>query len=339
MKPKNRDEKRHRRERTAARKRKERFEYREKYKDQNQREIGLRDYNRQLESGVRKNRILFIIILIWTLGLLVFSGLSVALWPEFVFLNLILWISSVASVVMLGRVFANLLNRCQFFISLAERPSVPSGVRIPPAFRTDRVERICVEDIFEEIDRDNVFTYCSAKRIEITNDPRSLNWLILFISFLFLLYFSLDANDSIWTPDSYMGLFLCLICLIFSVFLYVYSRKKVFIINREEKTITIPPLSSFGKSKVVPYQQAVVAFCSGVISIRSSGRNGTITPDYLSLTAKEDLPFGPSIGFRCDSGTQYRFALLICKYMNVPNLDDMPDIEGFEDVINRIKAK
>lgn len=100
--------------------------------------------------------------------------------------------------------------------------------------------------------------------------------------------------------------------------------------------ITIPPVSSFGKSKVVPWQQAVVAFGSGIIS--GSSRCGTIVKDYLSLTTKENLPYGPSLGFRCDWGTQYRFAKLICKYMNAEDVGNLPDIEGFEDVIARIKV-
>lgn len=66
---------------------------------------------------------------------------------------------------------------------------------------------------------------------------------------------------------------------------------------------------------------------------------GTAVKDYLSLAAEENLPYGPGLGFRCDSATQYRFAQLIWEYMNAENVDGRPDIRGFEDIVGRIKAK
>lgn len=109
-------------------------------------------------------------------------------------------------------------------------------------------------------------------------------------------------------------------------------------IDRETKTITLPPPTCFGKSRVILWQQAVVAYCPGFVN--SIGmRLGIIVRDYLSLTAKEKLPYGPGLGFRCDSATQYRFAQLICEYMNAKDVAGLPDITGFEDVIARIKAE
>ena len=139
--------------------------------------------------------------------------------------------------------------------------------------------------------------------------------------------------------ELFMMLLFSLTSLIITGFLYTYNKKNVFIIDREEKTISVPPLSRFGRNKVLPYQQVVVAFHPGTISFSRSRRDMIVTHDYISLTAKEDLPFGSKVGFRCDSYTQYRFALFICEYMNVPDLNDMPYIEGFEDIISKIKAK
>lgn len=87
----------------------------------------------------------------------------------------------------------------------------------------------------------------------------------------------------------------------------------------------------------MPWQQAVVAFCPGIVS--GGTRWGTTVKDNLSLTTKENLPYGPRLGFRCDANTQFRFARLICEYMNAEDLANLPDNEGFEDIVGRIKAK
>lgn len=80
-----------------------------------------------------------------------------------------------------------------------------------------------------------------------------------------------------------------------------------------------------------------MAFCPGIVS--GGTRWGTTVKDYLSLTAEENLPYRPSLGFRCDLATQYGFARLICEYMNAEDVAALPDIRGFEDIVGRIKAK
>lgn len=336
MSSKNNSEKRCRRGRTAARKRKERLEYREKYGAQNRQEEELTVHNRKLESGIKKAEIWSAITFMWAFCLLVFLILFVALWSESVFLNWLFTVLFIGFVFMEMLVFANFMNRCHFYISLAERPSVPLGMWIPVYF-VDWVRHRYLDDVFEKMNKEAVFTHCSAKQIVVTNDTNSGAWLVPGISFFVLLYFSLGNDRDFWTSDAYAGGLLCLVCFIAAVFLYVYNRKKVFKIDRESKTITIPPVSSLGRNKVVPWQKAVVAFCPGIVS--SGKRWGTIVKDYLSLTTKENLTYGPSLGFRCNADTQYRFARLICEYMNVEDVKDLPDIKGFEDIIDKIKAK
>lgn len=339
MKQNNKDEKRHRRQRTAARKRKERSEYREKYKIYDRQQDELRYYNNKLESGIKKYKILSCVSFLCIFVFSIIPIFSVTLLPEPVVLNKILLILFIVSVFMAFWFYMNYLNRCYFSVSLAEHPALPVGVCVPK-YVVDRESRICVEDIFEELNKKDVFTQCSAKRIVITNDSDS-SWIIVFILSFIPLYFSFDSSVSIWLSETFLLLLWAILCFVASVFLYVYGKKKTFIIDREEKTITIPPVSRFGKNKVLPYQQVVVAFRSGLINIREKGVSGQgmATGDYLSLTAKEDLPLGPSLGFRCNASTQYRFALFICEYMNVSDLNEMPDIEGFEDIINKIKAE
>lgn len=337
MSTKNKDEKRRRQQRTAARKRKERSEYREKYKEQNRRAEELSGRNRELESGMKKAEIWFGVTFVWTLGIFVFLVLFVGLWSESVFLNGLFSLLFIGSACMGMLVFARFMSRCHFYLSLGEFPAVPCGIRIPRYF-VDRVRHRYLDDVFEKMNQADVFTHCSAKQIVLTNNgSNSGAWLVPGAAFFVLLYFSLGSDGEFWTSDVYVSVLLCLICFIAAVFLYAYNRKKVFVIDRETGMITIPPVSCFSKSKVVPWQQAVVAFSPGIVS--GSSRWGTTVKDYLSLTTKEDLPYATSLGFRCDSLTQYRFAELIYKYMNVEDVNDLPDIKGFEDIVDRIKAK
>ena len=140
-------------------------------------------------------------------------------------------------------------------------------------------------------------------------------------------------ND--WKSDeAFMAMLIVLGLLSATVFPYLYLKKNIFIIDRENKMITIPSIYRFGKEKILPYDQVVVSFCSGVAP---TNRRGALVDDYISLTGKGDLPFGPSVGFRGDVSTKYRFAWFICEYMNVPDLEVMPEIEGFEDIISKIK--
>lgn len=337
MSPKNKDEKHRRQQRTAARKRKERSEYREKYKEQNRQKEELSGRNRELESGIKKAEIWFGVTFIWTLWMFVFLVLFVGLWSESVFLNGLFSLLFIGSAFMGMLVFARFMSRCHFYLSLAEFPAVPCGIRIPVYF-VDRARHRYLDDVFEEMNKAEVFTHCSAKQIVLTSkDSDSGAWLIPGISFFVLLFFSLGDDGDFWTSDAYAGVVLCFVCFIAAVFLYIYHRKKVFIIDRETRMIIIPPVSCLGKSKIVPWQQAVVAFCPGIIS--GNMRWGKIVKDYLALTTEKNLPYGPSLGFRCDSFTQYRFAKLICEYMSVEDVNDLPDIKGFEDIIDRIKAK
>lgn len=337
MNSKNNSEKRCRQKRIAARKRRERSAYREKYKEQNRQGEELSRHNWELESGIKKAEIWFFVTYMWTWGMFVFLVLFVGLWSESVFLNWLFSLLFIGFAFMVMQVFANFMSRCYFYISLGEFPSVPCGIRIPVYF-VDWVRHRYLDDVFEEMNKDDVFTHCSAKQIVLTNKgSNNGDWLLPGGAFFVLLYFSLGSDGDFWTSDMYAGVLLCLVCLIAAVFLYIYNRDKVFIIDRETKMITIPPVSGFGKSTIIPWQQVVVAFCLGIIS--RDTRRGKIVKDYLSLTTKENLPYGPSLGFRCDANTQYRFARLICEYMNVEDVDDISDIEGFEDIIDRIKAK
>ena len=335
MVPKNKDEKRRSRQRMKARKRQERAEFREKYKTWNQQEDELTDYNLKLESGVEKAKFLSFISILCTFAMFAFSVFSVALLNSSILLNSILLILYAVSVFITLLLHTNYMNRCQFFISLAERPSVPTRVCIPK-YMVDWDNRYTMEDTFENINKDDIFKHCSAKRVVITNNSGSLVWVVPFIMFLIFLYILFDMDNKL---ELFMTLLFSLTALIITGFLYAYNKKNVFIIDREKKTISVPSLSRFGRNKVLPYQQVVVAFHPGTISFSRSRGCMIVTHDYISLTAKEDLPFGSKVGFRCDSYTQYRFALFICEYMNVPDLNDMPYIEGFEDIISKIKAK
>lgn len=337
MASKNRDEKRRRQERTAARKRRERVAYREKYREQNCTEKESAEHNRRLQSGMKRMGILVFAAFVWNLLAFTFLLLFVGLWSESVLLNVVLTVAFFGSVFMGMLVAAHYMNRCYYYTGLGVRPVVPLGLRVPVYF-VDWSGRFWLDDVFEEMNKEEVFTRCSAKQIVMTNDPHSGEWMLPFFCSFFLLYFSWESAGDFWTPDAFAGLLLCPVLFIFAGFLYVYKRKKTFIIDREAKTITIPPVCCLGKSKVVPWQQVVVAYCPGFIS--NTGRKwGRVVQDYLSLTAKEDLPYGPSLGFRCDAPTQYRFARLICEYMQAEDIAELPDIEGFEDIIARIKTK
>lgn len=337
MNSKNNSEKRCRQKHIAARRRRERSVYREKYKEQNRQEEELTGNNLKLEAGIKRAGIWFGVTFIWAWVMFVFVVLFVGLWSESVFLNGLFSLLFIGSAFMAMWFFANFVNRCHFYISLAESPAVPCGIRIPVYF-VDRTRRRYLDDIFEELNKEEVFTQCNAKQMVLTNGSKNSGaWLLLLGASFFLLWVSWGNDGDFWESDAYAGVLLCLVFFMAAVFLYVYNRKKVFIIDREAKTITIPPVSGLGKSKVVPWQQAVVAFCPGLVS--SGSRWGTIVKDYLSLTTKDNLPYGPSLGFRCDSFTQYRFAKLIFEYMTVPDVDDIPDIQGFEDIIARVKAK
>lgn len=335
MKSKNNSEKRCRQKRIAARKRRERSAYREKYKEQDRRENELSEHNRKLESGIKKAGIWFVVIAMWAWVMFVFVLLFVSLWSESVFLNWLFSLLYIGSVFMAMWVYANFVNRCYFYVSLAERPVLPVGVRVPTYF-VDWDRRRYLDDVFEELNKEDVFTQCNAKQMVLTSESKNSGaWFLLVGASFFLLWVAWENNGHFWESDAYVGVLLCLVFFMAAVFFYVYNRKKVFKIDREAKTITIPPVSCLGKSKVVPWQQAVVAYCPGLIS---SGRRGTMVKDYLSLTTKDNLPYGPSLGFRCDSYTQYRFAKLICEYMTVSDVDDLSDIQGFEDIVAKIKA-
>lgn len=286
---------------------------------------------------MRRVGILVLISFVWNVGAFTFLVLFAGLWSESDLLNVVLTITFICSVFMSMRVVAKYMNRCHYYLTPGICPAVPLWVRIPVYF-VDWIRRRWVEDVFEGMNKEKVFTHCSAKRIVITNDPKSGEWMVAFFSALLLLYFSWESEENFWMSDMFSGRLICVVLFILAGFLYVYTRKKTFIIDREAKTITIPPLTCFGKSKAIPWKQAVVAYCPGFIGTAGI-KWGTIVHDYLSLTAQENLPYGPSLGFRSDAATQYRFARLIGEYMNAEDVTGLPDIEGFEDIVGRIKAE
>lgn len=188
------------------------------------------------------------------------------LWSESVFLNRLFSLLFFVSAFMGMLVFANFMSRCHFYLLLSEFPSVPCGIRIP-AYFIDRARHRYLEDAFENMNKEDIFTHCSAKQIVLTN--KGLNsgaWLIPGISFFVLLSVSFSRGGGFWTSDAYVEALLCLVCFLAAVFLYICNRKKVFIIDGETSTITIPQVSGLGKSKIVPWQQAVVAFCPVIVS-------------------------------------------------------------------------
>ena len=72
MKQNNKNEKRKRKLRIAARKRKERLEYREKYRTSSPLNDEWSDYNLKLESDKKKAKIWWLIALLFTFGLFLF---------------------------------------------------------------------------------------------------------------------------------------------------------------------------------------------------------------------------------------------------------------------------
>lgn len=337
----NKNEKRKRQLRIAARKRQERLEYREKYGAKERQYNEEKAFQQKLESDKKKAQIECVIVLILSMGLGTFFliyPIHVEVGLPFIVISLVL---CAGLIFVMPWMYGNYTNRCYFVTQLAEKPILPVGVAFPciPDYYYDistHKDELCR---FEQVKKE-VFTHCSAKRVVITSSDRgSLSWIVSTIVFFVMLYsFGQDiCND--WKSGETLILLSTILCFLSSaVFLYFYEKKNIFIIDRENKMITIPPVYRFGKEKIVPYDQVVVSFRSGTIPIPSRCRSRALgVHDYVSLTAKENLPFGPRVGFRCDVYTQFRFARFICEYMNVADLEDMPEIEGFEDIISKIK--
>lgn len=337
----NKNEKRKRQLRIAARKRQERLEYREKYGAKERQYNEEKAFQQKLESDKKKAQIECVIVLILSMGLGTFFliyPIHVEVGLPFIVISLVL---CAGLIFVMPWMYGNYTNRCYFVTQLAEKPILPVGVAFPciPDYYYDistHKDELCR---FEQVKKE-VFTHCSAKRVVITSSDRgSLSWIVSTIVFFVMLYsFGQDiCND--WKSGETLILLSTILCFLSSaVFLYFYEKKNIFIIDRENKMITIPPVYRFGKEKIVPYDQVVVSFRSGTIPIPSRCRSRALgVHDYVSLTAKENLPFGPRVGFRCDVYTHFRFARFICEYMNVADLEDMPEIEGFEDIISKIK--
>lgn len=104
MTSKNRNEKRRCQERTAARKRKERTAYPEKYRKH-------MDY-----------------------GYVCFPGFVCRLVVWICFSQLAVFLLFIVSAFIGMLVFANFMSRCHFYLLLAEFPSMPCGIRIPVYF-------------------------------------------------------------------------------------------------------------------------------------------------------------------------------------------------------------
>lgn len=337
----NKNEKRKRQLRIAARKRQDRIKYREKYGAKERQYNEEKAFQQKLESDKKKAQIECVIVLILSMGLGTFFliyPIHVEVGLPFIVISLVL---CAGLIFVMPWMYGNFTNRCYFVTQLAEKPILPVGVAFPciPDYYYDistHKDELCR---FEQIKKE-VFTHCSAKRVVITSSDRgSLSWIVPTIVFFVMLYsFGQDiCND--WKSGETLILLSTILCFLSSaVFLYFYEKKNIFIIDRENRMITIPPVYRFGKEKIVPYDQVVVSFRSGTIPIPSRCRSRALgVHDYVSLTAKENLPFGPRVGFRCDVYTQFRFARFICEYMNVADLEDMPEIEGFEDIISKIK--
>lgn len=335
----NKNEKRKRQLRIAARKRQDRIKYREKYGAKERQYNEEKAFQQKLESDKKKAQIECVIVLILSMGLGTFFliyPIHVEVGLPFIVISLVL---CAGLIFVMPWMYGNYTNRCYFVTQLAEKPILPVGVAFPhiPDFElggdTNRTELCRFEQVKKE-----VFTHCSAKRVVITNDQGSISSIIVPLIFFFVMLYTFGqdiCND--WKSGKTLILLSMILCFLSSaVFLYFYEKKNIFIIDRENKMITIPPVYRFGKEKVVPYDQVVVSFRSGTIPFGHLGRLHCVD-DYVSLTAKENLPFGPRVGFRCDVYTQFRFAWFICEYMNVADLEDMPEIEGFEDIISKIK--
>lgn len=337
----NKNEKRKRQLRIAARKRQDRIKYREKYGAKERQYNEEKAFQQKLESDKKKAQIECVIVLILSMGLGTFFliyPIHVEVGLPFIVISLVL---CAGLIFVMPWMYGNYTNRCYFVTQLAEKPILPVGVAFPciPDYYYDistHKDELCR---FEQVQKE-VFTHCSAKRVVITSSDRgSLSWIVSTIVFFVMLYsFGQDiCND--WKSGETLILLSTILCFLSSaVFLYFYEKKNIFIIDRENKMISIPPVYRFGKEKIVPYDQVVVSFRSGTIPIPSRCRSRALgVHDYVSLTAKENLPFGPRVGFRCDVYTHFRFARFICEYMNVADLEDMPEIEGFEDIISKIK--
>ncbi|WP_277131695.1 MULTISPECIES: hypothetical protein [Bacteroides] len=332
MKQNNKNEKRKRKLRIAARKRKERLEYREKYRTSSPLNDEWSDYNLKLESDKKKAKIWWLIALLFTFGLFLFFIIYIRSEELGTTLYLLIYILCFVSVSILFCMGASFQSRCYHAIQLGECPISPMGVF--PKLVGIRYCDKGKNELFEDV-KDDVFTYCSAKKIVITNNSSGLGWIIYMLLSIFILYLMRDFIYNDWRSyEALIAMLIILGLLSATVFLYLYLKKNTFIIDRENKMITIPSIYRFGEEKILPYDQVVVSFCSGVAP---PNRHGVLVDDYISLTGKEDLPFGLSVGFRGDVSTKYRFAWFICEYMNVSDLEVMPEIEGFEDIISRIK--
>lgn len=337
----NKNEKRKRQLRIAARKRQDRIKYREKYSAKERQYNEEKAFQQKLESDKKKAQIECVIVLILSMGLGTFFliyPIHVEVGLPFIVISLVL---CAGLIFVMPWMYGNYTNRCYFVTQLAEKPILPVGVAFPciPDYYYDistHKDELCR---FEQVQKE-VFTHCSAKRVVITSSDRgSLSWIVSTIVFFVMLYSFGQEICNDWKSGETLILLSTILCFLSSaVFLYFYEKKNIFIIDRENKMITIPPVYRFGKEKIVPYDQVVVSFRSGTIPIPSRCRSRALgVHDYVSLTAKENLPFGPRVGFRCDVYTQFRFARFICEYMNVADLEDMPEIEGFEDIISKIK--
>lgn len=156
----------------------------------------------------------------------VFLVLFAGLWSESVFLNWLFSLLFIVSAFIGMLVFANFMSRCHFYLLLAEFPSMPCGIRIPVYFVNQAGHRY-QDDVFENMNKEEVFIHCSAKRIVLTN--KGLNsgaWLIPGISFFVLLSVSFSGEGNFWTSDTCVGAPLCLVCFLAAVFCIFTTEKK-----------------------------------------------------------------------------------------------------------------
>lgn len=200
MNSKNNSEKRSRQKRMAARKRRERSAYCAKYMEQNGQENELTEHNRKLESGMKNAEMWFGITFIWAWVMFVFLILFVGLWSESAFLNWLFTLLFIGSAFIGMLVFAKFMSRCHFYLSLADFPSVPGEIQIPIYF-VDMVRHRYLEGAFEKMNKADVFTHCSSKRIVLTNNSSNSGaWFFMGIAFFVLLFISLDSDGDFGHP-------------------------------------------------------------------------------------------------------------------------------------------
>lgn len=178
MKQNNKNEKRKRKLRIAARKRKERLEYREKYSTSSPQNDEWNDYNLKLESNKKKAKIWWLIAFLFTFGLFFFSIVYIRSEELGTTLYLLIYILCYVSVPITFWMGTSFQSRCHHAIQLGECPISPMGV-FPKLIGI----RYCDKgknEFFEDV-KDDIFTYCSAKKIVLTNDFGSLGWIVFML--------------------------------------------------------------------------------------------------------------------------------------------------------------